>query len=250
MTPLGKHDDERKAVDAGGRRCNRASVELFKQTIHIHPLSLPPHSFLFSQCPSLSYLPSIPPLPQDQPAVPPLAYPFALSPQSLRLPQLPPLVYPRNCRNSTLLPQTLLPPCPCTLLRSPLHSLPLFCLPGGLSHQRRQPFCIFLLLLLGPLFVVALIQGLLPSSSQGLAPPQRRGAFLCPQALCTSLTTRVHHLHIESIGVVRPWTVSSKSSFTSRLTTQPLMMATTPLLPPTVATSPLKTSRSSLSGVY
>ena len=94
-----------------------------------------------------------------------------------------------------------------------------------------------------PPFVAALIQGLLPPSSQGLAPLQRRGVYLCLHPHCAFLTTRVHHLHIESIGVVRPWTVPYEDSFTSKVTMQPLMMAMTPLLRPTVA-------RSSPSGVH
>lgn len=183
--------------------CNRSC-----QVIHIHPSwgpAPPPHSF-FPPCLSLSYLLFIPPLLQDLPAVPPLACPLAPSPPSLPLPQHPPLLQQRNCPNCTLPPQTLVPPSLCTPPRSPLPSLRLFCLPGGLSHQRRRPFCPFLLLH-GPLFVVALIRGLLLPSSQGRAPPQRRGAYLCPHALCTFRSTRLHHLHIESMGVVRPWTV-------------------------------------------
>jgi len=130
-------------------------------------------------------------------------YPTTVHPPSLR----------SSAANCTVPPQTRQPPYPCTLPHSLLPSLPLFCLPGGLFHQRRQPFSPFLLLR-GPLFVVALIQGPHPPSSQGLAPPQRRGACPCPQTLCTLLVKGVHHLLIEFNDVVRPWTVPCKGSFT------------------------------------
>lgn len=231
ITPLWRMMTNERGVDArkmvrvkGAIGCvvEELSIILFIFIVLPHVLSSP-------SCLSLSSPLSIPSPLQDLPAVPTSASPFHLSPPSLQLPQYPGLFQPRNRLNCTRRPLILRPPCPCTLPRSRLRNLLPHYQPGGLSHRPRQPFCPFPPLHV-PLFVVALIQGLLPPSLQGLVPRQRRGACLCLHAICTLLTPPAHHLHFESIGVVHPWMVQCEGSFTLKAMMPPLMMAMTPTI--------------------